>query len=181
MIPRDKQVRVQAVVTGLFGLIPLAGLLWYHDAAFGSPTAFPYDYSVWKEPSTGVFMGIDAMRLLVRNGEEMAAFRLPLAEPRPYTSVRLSPDAQRIPEPTVAWMRGPLRAWWHDTLSSQAARDCFTNSQCGWAPATQAGRVRSQSLLQGRRHSEGLRRACTDSMRSTLASSSGSRMPTVSM
>jgi hypothetical protein len=38
--------------------IPLAGLLSYHAAAFGGPFAFPYEYSVWKEPRTGWFMGI---------------------------------------------------------------------------------------------------------------------------
>ena len=46
----------------LGGAIPLAALLWYHAAAFGSPFAFPYDYSVWKEPKTGWFMGIDVPR-----------------------------------------------------------------------------------------------------------------------
>jgi hypothetical protein len=42
----------------LGGALPLAGLLAYHAAAFGSPLAFPYDYSTWEEPSTGWFMGI---------------------------------------------------------------------------------------------------------------------------
>jgi len=46
----------------LGGAVPLAALAWYHAAAFGSPGAFPYDYSVWKEPHTGVFMGIGKPR-----------------------------------------------------------------------------------------------------------------------
>ena len=46
----------------LGGAVPLAALLWYHAAAFGSPLAFPYDYSVWKEPRTGWFMGIGVPR-----------------------------------------------------------------------------------------------------------------------
>lgn len=44
----------------LGGAIPLGALALYHHVAFGSPGTFPYKYSVWKEPSTGVFMGIDA-------------------------------------------------------------------------------------------------------------------------
>lgn len=44
------------------GLIPLAALLWYHDAAFGSPFAFPYDYSVFKERHIGWFMGVGTPR-----------------------------------------------------------------------------------------------------------------------
>lgn len=43
------------------GALPLLAVGWYHWAAFGSPTTFPYKYSVWKEPSTGVFMGIGAL------------------------------------------------------------------------------------------------------------------------
>ncbi|HVV84835.1 MAG TPA: hypothetical protein VHE35_17345 [Kofleriaceae bacterium] len=39
------------------GAIPLAALAVYHARAFGSPGAFPYDFSVWKEPHVG-FMGI---------------------------------------------------------------------------------------------------------------------------
>ncbi len=42
----------------LGGAVPLAALAWYHTAAFGSPGAFPYNFSVWKEPHTGWFMGI---------------------------------------------------------------------------------------------------------------------------
>lgn len=42
----------------LGGAVPLAALAWYHAAAFGSPTTFPYDYSVWQEPHTGWFMGV---------------------------------------------------------------------------------------------------------------------------
>lgn len=42
----------------LGGAIPIVALLAYHEAAFGSPLAFPYNYSVWKEPHTGWFMGI---------------------------------------------------------------------------------------------------------------------------
>ena len=45
----------------LGGALPLAGVAAYHWAAFGSPTAFPYDYSVWKEPHVG-FMGIGVPR-----------------------------------------------------------------------------------------------------------------------
>ena len=40
------------------GLVPVSLLLAYHRAAFGSPFAFPYDYSVWETPRTGWFMGI---------------------------------------------------------------------------------------------------------------------------
>ena len=40
------------------GALPLGALALYHTVAFGSPGTFPYKYSVWKEPSTGVFMGI---------------------------------------------------------------------------------------------------------------------------
>jgi hypothetical protein len=40
------------------GVIPLGALAVYHTVAFGSPGTFPYKYSVWKEPSTGWFMGI---------------------------------------------------------------------------------------------------------------------------
>lgn len=40
------------------GIIPIALLLAYHWALFGSPFAFPYDYSVWPTPRTGWFMGI---------------------------------------------------------------------------------------------------------------------------
>jgi hypothetical protein len=40
------------------GVVPVALLLVYHRAAFGSPFAFPYDYSVWETPRTGWFMGI---------------------------------------------------------------------------------------------------------------------------
>jgi hypothetical protein len=40
------------------GLVPIGLLLAYHWAAFGSPLAFPYDYSVWETPRTGWFMGI---------------------------------------------------------------------------------------------------------------------------
>jgi len=42
----------------LGGLVPIAALLAYHWALFGSPLAFPYDYSVWENPKTGWFMGI---------------------------------------------------------------------------------------------------------------------------
>jgi hypothetical protein len=42
------------------GLVPIALLLAYHWALFGSPLAFPYDYSVWQTPKTGWFMGIRA-------------------------------------------------------------------------------------------------------------------------
>jgi hypothetical protein len=42
------------------GLVPIALLLGYHWAAFGSPLALPYDYSVWETPRTGWFMGIGA-------------------------------------------------------------------------------------------------------------------------
>jgi hypothetical protein len=41
----------------LGGALPLAATAGYHWSAFGSPTAFPYDFSVWKEPHVG-FMGI---------------------------------------------------------------------------------------------------------------------------
>ncbi|MBK9034994.1 MAG: hypothetical protein IPL61_27645 [Myxococcales bacterium] len=44
----------------LGGAVPLGLLALYHAVAFGSPGTFPYKYSVWKEPSTGVFMGIGA-------------------------------------------------------------------------------------------------------------------------
>ncbi|MBL8624885.1 MAG: hypothetical protein JNK64_26490 [Myxococcales bacterium] len=44
----------------LGGAVPLGALALYHTVAFGSPGTFPYKYSVWKEPSTGVFMGIGA-------------------------------------------------------------------------------------------------------------------------
>ncbi|MFO0677988.1 MAG: hypothetical protein U0169_15740 [Polyangiaceae bacterium] len=44
------------VVAG--GLVPVTLLLAYHWALFGSPLAFPYDYSVWETPKTGWFMGI---------------------------------------------------------------------------------------------------------------------------
>jgi hypothetical protein len=40
------------------GLAPIGALLAYHWIAFGSPLAFPYDYSVWETPHTGWFMGI---------------------------------------------------------------------------------------------------------------------------
>jgi hypothetical protein len=40
------------------GVIPIVALLAYHNALFGSPLAFPYDYSVWETPKTGWFMGI---------------------------------------------------------------------------------------------------------------------------
>jgi len=43
------------------GALPLGALAAYHWVAFGSPSTFPYKYSVWKEPSTGVFMGIGAI------------------------------------------------------------------------------------------------------------------------
>ncbi len=42
----------------LGGAVPLAALAWYHAAAFGSPGTFPYQFSVWKEPHTGWFMGV---------------------------------------------------------------------------------------------------------------------------
>lgn len=42
------------------GVVPIALLLAYHWAVFGSPLAFPYDYSVWDTPKTGWFMGISA-------------------------------------------------------------------------------------------------------------------------
>ncbi|MEZ4398987.1 MAG: hypothetical protein R3B06_03165 [Kofleriaceae bacterium] len=42
----------------LGGALPLGALAAYHWIAFGSPSTFPYKYSVWKEPSTGWFMGI---------------------------------------------------------------------------------------------------------------------------
>ena len=45
----------------LGGAVPLALVAAYHWSAFGSPTAFPYDYSVWKEPHVG-FMGIGVPR-----------------------------------------------------------------------------------------------------------------------
>lgn len=45
------------------GAVPLLALAWYHDAAFGSPGKFPYDYSVWPQPHTGVFMGIGALKV----------------------------------------------------------------------------------------------------------------------
>jgi len=48
--------RVGFAATG--GLAVVAALLTYHWAAFGSPLAFPYDYSVWPTPRTGWFMGI---------------------------------------------------------------------------------------------------------------------------
>lgn len=44
------------------GLVPIALLLAYHWASFGSPFAFPYDYSVWPTPHTGWFMGIGVPR-----------------------------------------------------------------------------------------------------------------------
>jgi hypothetical protein len=40
------------------GAVPLAALAVYHQIAFGSPFAFPYDYSVWETPHTGWFMGL---------------------------------------------------------------------------------------------------------------------------
>jgi len=40
--------------------IPLGALFWYHTIAFGSPGAFPYHFSVWKEPHTGWFFGVGA-------------------------------------------------------------------------------------------------------------------------
>ena len=45
----------------LGGALPLIAVAAYHWSAFGSPTAFPYDYSVWKEPHVG-FMGIGVPR-----------------------------------------------------------------------------------------------------------------------
>ncbi len=46
----------------LGGALPLAAVAAYHNAAFGSPTAFPYDFSVWEAPHTGWFMGIGMPR-----------------------------------------------------------------------------------------------------------------------
>jgi hypothetical protein len=44
------------------GSIPMVLLLAYHWVSFGSPFAFPYDYSVWPTPHTGWFMGIGVPR-----------------------------------------------------------------------------------------------------------------------
>lgn len=46
----------------LGGALPLGALALYHHVAFGSPTTFPYAYSIWKQPHTGWFMGIGAPR-----------------------------------------------------------------------------------------------------------------------
>lgn len=46
----------------LGGALPLAAVAVYHWRAFGSPTAFPYDFSVWPQPHTGYFMGIGVPR-----------------------------------------------------------------------------------------------------------------------
>jgi hypothetical protein len=51
-----------ARVAALGGFVPIALLLAYHWASFGSPFAFPYDYSVWPTPHTGWFMGIGVPR-----------------------------------------------------------------------------------------------------------------------
>lgn len=45
------------------GLVPIALLLTYHWALFGSPMAFPYNYSVWETPKTGWLMGIGKLRV----------------------------------------------------------------------------------------------------------------------
>lgn len=47
-----------ACVAALGGVVPVALLLAYHGAVFGSIFSFPYDYSVWETPKTGWFMGI---------------------------------------------------------------------------------------------------------------------------
>lgn len=59
----------------LGGAVPLAALAWYHHAAFGSVTAFPYDFSVWKEPHTGFFMGIGVPRLEALRGTFLGQHR----------------------------------------------------------------------------------------------------------
>ncbi|MBK6693223.1 MAG: hypothetical protein IPG50_13610 [Myxococcales bacterium] len=47
-----------ALFAGVGALVPVSLLLAYHAVAFGSPLAFPYDFSVWQTPHTGWFMGI---------------------------------------------------------------------------------------------------------------------------
>lgn len=42
----------------LGGIVPVLVLLGYHWLLFGSPLAFPYDYSVWETHHTGWFMGL---------------------------------------------------------------------------------------------------------------------------
>jgi hypothetical protein len=53
---------VARLPTALFAVlgaaVPLVLLGVYHAAAFGSPLALPYDFSVWETPKTGWFMGI---------------------------------------------------------------------------------------------------------------------------
>jgi hypothetical protein len=63
------------VWAALGGALPLAAVAGYHWAAFGSPTAFPYDYSIWKEPHTGLFMGIGVPRLRAIRGTFLGEHR----------------------------------------------------------------------------------------------------------
>lgn len=48
--------RARFLVLG--GLVPMLALFGYHWRLFGSPFAFPYDYSVWETHHTGWFMGL---------------------------------------------------------------------------------------------------------------------------
>lgn len=59
----------------LGGLVPIAALGAYHWAVFGSPTAFPYDYSVWETPHTGWFMGIGRPRAVALSGMLFGEYR----------------------------------------------------------------------------------------------------------
>ncbi len=57
------------------GALPLGGLALYHWAAFGSPSTFPYKYSVWEAPSTGWFMGVGPIHVDRLEGTFFGEFR----------------------------------------------------------------------------------------------------------
>jgi hypothetical protein len=65
----------RALWAALGGLVPLLALAAYHWAAFGKPTAFPYDFSVWENPHTGWFMGIGKPKLDVLHKLLFGAYR----------------------------------------------------------------------------------------------------------
>lgn len=65
--------RVAPALVG--GLVPTALLLGYHWYVFGSPLAFPYDFSVWETPHTGWFMGIGVPRLGALRGTLIGEYR----------------------------------------------------------------------------------------------------------
>jgi hypothetical protein len=96
-------IRVRSCLwAALGGVVPLLALAWYHTAAFGSPTAFPYNYSVWPQPHTGWFMGIGKPNFTALGNILVGEFRGLL-----FTTPWL---ALAVPGAVALWVRPGRRA-----------------------------------------------------------------------